>query len=129
MAKTNRKPCPVCGEMIVATARVCRFCGEQLKSGSRSSRREEGDATGGIIPYKNMPALIAYYCGVFSIIPCFPIGITAVILGIMGLRKASQEPQVKGQVHAWIGIIAGGLFGLLWTVITVWGIIAGMAGN
>ena len=129
MAKTNRKPCPVCGKMIVATARVCRFCGEQLKSGSRSSRQEEGDATGGIIPYKNMPALIAYYCGVFSIIPCFPIGITAVILGIMGLRKASQEPQVKGQVHAWIGIIAGGLFGLLWTVITVWGIIAGMAGN
>ena len=25
-----RKPCPVCGELILAHARVCRFCGEQF---------------------------------------------------------------------------------------------------
>lgn len=25
-----RKPCPVCGELILAQARVCRFCGEQF---------------------------------------------------------------------------------------------------
>ena len=78
----------------------------------------QGDATGGVIPYKNVPALVAYYCGVFSIIPCFPIGIAAFILGIIGLRKAKQTPAVRGQVHAWIGIIAGGLFGLLWLVLT-----------
>jgi hypothetical protein len=29
----------------------------------------EGDATGGIIPYKNPSALIAYYCGLFSLFP------------------------------------------------------------
>ena len=29
----------------------------------------EGDATGGVIPYKNVPALVAYYLGVFSLIP------------------------------------------------------------
>ena len=30
----------------------------------------QGDATRGVIPYKNVPALIGYYCGVFAIIPC-----------------------------------------------------------
>lgn len=29
-AEPNRKPCPACGEMIVATASKCRFCGEIL---------------------------------------------------------------------------------------------------
>ena len=24
----NRRPCPMCGEMIIATAAKCRFCGE-----------------------------------------------------------------------------------------------------
>lgn len=79
---------------------------------------EEPDATGGIIPYKNPSALIAYYCGVFSVIPCFPIGVAGVILGVMGLRYANQHPTARGKAHAWIGIVAGGLFGLLWLVVT-----------
>jgi hypothetical protein len=87
---------------------------------------EEGDATGGIIPYKNAPALIAYYTGVFSVIPCFPIGLIAVILGIKGLQVAKERPAVRGQVHAWIGIIVGGLFGLLWLLgtayVVIWGV-------
>jgi hypothetical protein len=126
MAEPERIPCPVCGEMIMPAARVCRFCGEQLGDGSLSSD-VEGDATGGIIPYKNPPALIAYYCGVFSIIPCFPIGIVAFVLGIKGLRNAKRHPQVRGQVHAWIGIIVGGLFGLIWTGVTLTGIIWAVA--
>lgn len=79
----------------------------------------QGDATGGVIPYKNVPALIGYYLGVFSILPLFPIGIAALILGIAGLKKRREQPEVKGAVHAWIGIIAGGAFGLLWLVLTV----------
>lgn len=122
MADADRIPCPVCGEKIVATARVCRFCGEQV--GEPAPVGEEGDSTGGVIPYKNVPALIAYYCGVFSIIPCFVIGFAAVVLGILGLRKAKQHPQVRGQVHAWIGIIAGGLFGLVWAAAAIIGFVA-----
>ena len=127
MAEPERIPCPVCGEKIIATASICRFCGEQV--GEVRPSREEGDSTGGVIPYKNMPALIAYYCGVLSIIPCFPIGIVAVVLGIMGLKRAKQHPEVKGKAHAWIGIIAGGIFGLIWTATTVLGIIAAAAGR
>ncbi len=77
-----------------------------------------GDATGGLIPYKNVPALIAYYCGVFALIPCFPIGIAGFVLGIIGLKRARANPVVKGKVHAWIGIVAGGLFGLVWLATT-----------
>jgi hypothetical protein len=108
----------MCGELIVASAIICRFCGETVDQ-NYAAPAEQGDATGGVIPYKNAPALIAYYCGVFSIIPCFPIGIVALVLGIMGLKKAKQNPLVRGQVHAWIGIIVGGLFGLLYLVGTV----------
>jgi hypothetical protein len=87
---------------------------------------EEPDATGGIIPYKNPSALIAYYCGVFSVIPCFPIGFAGVVLGVMGLRYANAHPTARGKVHAWIGIAAGGIFGLLWLVVTVLMVAASM---
>lgn len=72
---------------------------------------EEGDATGGVIPYKNAPALIAYYCAIFSLIPCagLLLGIAAVILGFVGLSKYKQNPRVHGVAHAWIGIVLGGL--------------------
>ena len=75
-----------------------------------------GDATGGIIPYKNMPALLAYYLGLASLIPCFGffLGIASFVLGIIGLRKRAQNPAVKGSVHAWIGIVLGGLMTLVW---------------
>lgn len=66
----------------------------------------EGDVTGGVIPYKNPPALISYYMGIASLLFCF-LGIPAVILGIMGLNKYKETPQVKGVVHAWIGIVFG----------------------
>jgi len=126
MTPGDRKPCPVCGEQIAAAARKCRFCGEVFDA-PETAEKSPGDATGGMIPYKNVPALIGYYLGVFSIIPCFPIGLAALVLGILGLRKVKQQPEVKGTVHAWIGILAGGFFGLLWLAVTVLGILAGIA--
>lgn len=91
---------------------------------------EEGDATGGVIPYKNMPALLAYYLGLASLLPCVGIlfGIPAFVLGILGLRKRAQNPAVKGSVHAWIGIVLGGLMTLIWGGLTALGIVAGAMG-
>jgi hypothetical protein len=86
-----------------------------------------GDATGGVIPYKNAPALIAYYAGVFSVIPFFPIGLTALALGIIGLRARKRNPAIRGAVHAWIGILVGGFFGLLWLAVTVLLIVSRLA--
>ena len=128
----NRSPCPVCGEMILVEAKVCRFCGE--KFAVSTSDDQESDATGGVIPYKNPPALIAYYCGLFSLAACIPIPflflplpIAALWLGIKGLKKANAEPHARGRVHAWIGIIGGtvcGLAGIIMTIVGIIGIVA-----
>ena len=71
----------------------------------------EGDATGGVIPYKNVPALVSYYLGVFSLIPCLALllGPAAFICGIVGLRRYKAHPQVKGVAHSWVGIVLGSL--------------------
>ncbi|MFL3665038.1 MAG: DUF4339 domain-containing protein [Verrucomicrobiota bacterium] len=81
-----------------------------------------GQGEGGVstvIPYKNVPALIAYYVGVFCIICppllCFP----AIILGVIGLRRVNENPEVKGTAHAWIGVLSGSFFLLLSIVIGV----------
>ena len=82
-----------------------------------SAQGEGGVST--VIPYKNVPALIAYYVGVFCIICppllCFP----AIILGVIGLRRVKENPEIKGTVHAWIGILSGSFFLLLSIVVGV----------
>jgi hypothetical protein len=90
----------------------------------------EGDSTGGLIPYKNTPALIAYYLGIFSLIPCFGLllAIPAFILGIIGLQKRAQNPAVKGSAHAWIGIVLGGICTLLWGGLALLSVLGGVLG-
>ena len=67
------------------------------------------DVVASIIPYRNVHALVAYYLGVFSVGCLAPLGIPAFILGLIGLRRARANPELKGTVHAWIGIVMGGL--------------------
>jgi hypothetical protein len=95
---------------------MCRYCGEELQPAAN-------DQVAHWIPYRNPPALFAYYIGIFSLIPCFPLGMIAFVLGIIGLMKARREPEVRGAVHAWVGIVMGFLFGGLWTVATILAVI------
>ena len=79
-----------------------------------------------VIPYKNPKALAAYYTGVFSIIPFLglvlgPIGFAC---GILGLRYRRENPTAGGAVHAWVGIIVGGLCGLANLAIIIAGVAA-----
>lgn len=64
-----------------------------------------------LIPYRNGPALGAYYVGVFSLVPMFAIvlGPLAIVLGVVGLKQAARRPEAKGRVHAWIGIVLGSM--------------------
>lgn len=64
-----------------------------------------------VIPYKNMPALIGYYLGIFSLIPCLGgvLAIGAVPLGIIGLRNARANPAAHGTAHALVAIIIGSI--------------------
>ncbi len=88
----------------------------------------EGDGTGGLIPYKNPHALIAYYLGLFSLFPCLGLllAIPAFVLGIMGLRRAKQNPVIKGTVHAWIGVIMGGLMTVVWSAAIIIALLAAL---
>jgi len=112
--------CPKCGTENDDNNFKCTRCGEILHPSAPPVAVAASDATlGGLVPYKNGPALAAYYLGVFSLIPFLgvPLGIAAFILGIRGLRKAKEHPEVKGKAHAWVGIIAGGLFAVLYLVL------------
>ena len=75
----------------------------------------KGDGTGGLIPYKNPQALLSYYIGLFSLVPLLGLfmGPAAVYLGVKGLKFAKENPIVKGKAHAWVGIVCGGF----WTVV------------
>lgn len=95
-----------------------------------SQWEQTGDTTGGVIPYKNPHALIAYYLGLFSLFPILGIvlGIPAFVLGIIGLRNRKRNPVIKGSVHAWIGIIMGGFCSLVWGALIVGLVLAGVWG-
>ncbi len=93
-------------------------------------RNPAEEAVSTLIPYKNARALIAYYLGVFSLIPCagLLLGPAAFILGILGLRYVKAHPTAKGTGHAIAGVVLGGL-----TTLGNWGIVlalvvAGVAG-
>jgi hypothetical protein len=97
------------------------------------STADEALAT--IIPYRNAPALIAYYLGLFSLAACIPLvglvgvgmAVAAVILGVKGLRRAAEHPDAKGRVHAWIGILGGAVCGAVGLLINMLAIIALLA--
>jgi hypothetical protein len=82
------------------------------RKGARRIRRDPaGEAVSTIIPYKNVRALVGYYLGVFSLIPCagLLLGPAALVLGILGMRYVRAHPTAKGTGHAIAGIILGGL--------------------
>lgn len=74
-----------------------------------------------IVPVRNKPALVAYYLGVFSLAALIPflgvvgigMGIVAVVQGLKGRRLVLDHPEVKGKIHAWVGILFGGLWATL----------------
>jgi hypothetical protein len=80
---------------------------------------DEDHGDGGVsslIPYKNGKALAAYYCGVFSLVPCLGnlLGPVAIVLGLMGLRYAREHPTAKGTGHAITGLVLGSITSLLY---------------
>jgi hypothetical protein len=74
-------------------------------------RFRQKDAVETLIPYKNPMGLMAYYAGVFALIPCvgLVLGPAAFILGILGLRYGNKYPTAGGKGHAIAGIVLGAL--------------------
>ncbi|MEQ8785324.1 MAG: DUF4190 domain-containing protein [Pirellulaceae bacterium] len=83
-----------------------------------------------IIPANNPISMIAYYLGIFSVIPCLGavLSLPAIVCGVIGLVNANKDPQVGGKGHAIAGILLGILGQLFW--IAVWfaiGVISAIA--
>jgi hypothetical protein len=78
------------------------------------------DAMETLVPYHNPKGLIAYYLGVFALIPCVGafLGPAALVLGVLGLRYSKEHPEAAGGGHAIAGIVLGILTALLnWGVV------------
>ena len=122
--------CPKCGARNAANNYGCTNCGQLLHAQAPVVVQTDDSTLGGLFP-KNTSAVIAYYLGIFSIIPFIGIflGIAGLILGLKGLRIAKQRPEAKGKVHAWVGICAGGFFGLLYLGLTIAIIVGALSGR
>ena len=100
--------CPAClADDLSPNAVVCPHCGERFHL--------PDDGISSVIPYRNVQALLAYYFGVFGLIPCVGamLGPAALICGILGLRAVNRNPQAKGTGHAIAGIVLGRKMGEL----------------
>jgi hypothetical protein len=82
-------------------------------------RESEGDATGGLIPYKNPKALIGYYVSIFGFFLPLIGSVAAVVLGFQGMKYAKKNPRAKGTAHAVVAIVLGILGSLFWGMILV----------
>lgn len=98
--------CPSCGNANDDSASFCSSCGQALNRQPRVVVQDGGLSV--LIP-RNTDAIWAYYLGIASLLFCILPGIPAIILGIRALNKAKKTPALKGEVHAWVGIILGGL--------------------
>lgn len=76
-----------------------------------AQQNQQGDGTGGLIPYKNPMALLGYYVSVFGLIPCagMVLGPAAIVMGIMGLKYNKANPHTKGVAHAYVAIVLGSI--------------------
>jgi len=105
----------MCGEMIAATAKKCRFCGHYFDP----SLRPKVSTTDGLLMPVNVPvsAIAAGYLGLLSFLPIFaPV---ALIVSIFALRTLKREPDLSGRGRAWFGLIMGIIFTLILGVMVV----------
>lgn len=109
----ERRPCPKCGEMIMAVALKCRFCGELFDEGLRRAARQGDDdpVTRMLLPVGRSPvAIAAGYAGLFAV-TCVAAPL-ALILGIWAINDLKKHPEKHGMGRAVFGLVMGIIFSI-----------------
>lgn len=62
-----------------------------------------------LFPYRNLRALIAYYCAIFGLVPLVGLflGPAAIVFGIFGATWAEAHADSRGMYHALFAIVLG----------------------
>ena len=108
-----RKPCPMCGELIAATAVKCRFCGHYLDPSVRPPPPTASSAEQFLLPVNRpISAIAAGYLGLFAVLPFF--GVIALIVALVALNTLKKNPHLAGRGRAWFGLIMGAVTTLFW---------------
>jgi hypothetical protein len=94
----ERRPCPMCGELILATAAKCRFCGEifdpalkKAKGTGKSRKRAEMRSIASNQRYliRSILVVLLSYVGVIALVvanaPAAPRGAGLAVLGVLYL--------------------------------------------
>lgn len=109
--------CKNCGNKLDEKAVICPKCGvsvqtkEALLDGDNAAMRL-------LLPVgRSGLAIAAGYVGLLSLVPF--VGIIAILLGVFALRDIKAHPEKHGAGRAWFGIIMGGVFSLLYFILTI----------
>ena len=98
-----RRPCRECGEMILAGAARCRFCGAVFDSRLRGSAMHGGQSYQGFA----ITSMVLGIVGVFTFCVGILFGIIAVIFGGVALNGMARSRNNEGKGMAIAGLVLG----------------------
>lgn len=109
--------CRQCGAQLPEDANFCAKCGEQVGATTFRNIKENNDsALQMIIPIgRSGWAIAAGYLGLLSFVPiCAPL---AIVTGLMAIQVIKKNPEKRGVVRAWVGIVLGTVATIGWAVV------------